>query len=303
MGARLRQMILGRQASTGRSVRQIFGHFDRRGCGYVNAGEIQDALTDLRFDVSPSEAKEFLRMIALDGGDRVSYGEFAVFVSDPYHAELQDEVCCQAAERLEALGQVSFHLDEAFRRKAIAQAQTAGSRYRLGMLSADEFLVGLENLGIRLSTSNAQRLIVRFDIHGDGYISAGRFVSMVECSIPWKRARAHLTRQDEADEEADAWLRTRHVQHMQRAVHTGDKLPVPGNPLRLSVEMVEMARYLGIRISSDSSLLWIASDALAAPLPDGWVAQKTSGGRSFYHNERTGQSRWDHPLDPHFRRL
>lgn len=57
MGARLRQMILGRQASTGRSVRQIFGHFDRRGCGYVNAGEIQDALTDLRFDVSPSEAK------------------------------------------------------------------------------------------------------------------------------------------------------------------------------------------------------------------------------------------------------
>lgn len=274
-------------------------------------------------------------MIALDGGDRVSYGEFAVFVSDPYHAELQDEVCCQAAERLEALGQVSFHLDEAFRRKAIAQAQTAspsggnsiypgpgraaivsdegnnltgnrgevsvqhlggvvpsdarGSRYRLGMLSADEFLVGLENLGIRLSTSNAQRLIVRFDIHGDGYISAGRFVSMVECSIPWKRARAHLTRQDEADEEADAWLRTRHVQHMQRAVHTGDKLPVPGNPLRLSVEMVEMARYLGIRISSDSSLLWIASDALAAPLPDGWVAQKTSGGRSFYHNERTGE--------------
>ncbi|CAN0542024.1 unnamed protein product, partial [Ectocarpus sp. 8 AP-2014] len=64
-----------------------------------------------------------------------------------------------------------------------------------------------------------------------------------------------------------------------------------------------MARYIGIRVSSDSSLLWIASDALAAPLPNGWVMHKSKEGRWFYHNDLTGQSRWDHPLDPHFRQL
>lgn len=54
---RLREMILGRQASAGRSLRQVFGHFDRRGCGYVNASEMRDALADLRLKLSPSEAQ------------------------------------------------------------------------------------------------------------------------------------------------------------------------------------------------------------------------------------------------------
>lgn len=54
---RLRQMILDRQASANRSIRQVFSHFDRRGCGYVNATEIRDALGDLRLDLTPNEAK------------------------------------------------------------------------------------------------------------------------------------------------------------------------------------------------------------------------------------------------------
>lgn len=61
MAVRLRQMILDRQASTNRSTRQVFGHFDRRGCGYVNAEEIRDALTDLRFDVTLSDTQVNLR--------------------------------------------------------------------------------------------------------------------------------------------------------------------------------------------------------------------------------------------------
>lgn len=265
-------------------------------------------------------------MIALDGGDRASYAEFVVFVSDPHHATLQTRVCRQAAERLEALGRRSFHLDVAFRPKTTAMAHTTvpfdgggpgpgpgrgtsssdgeypganrrghisaqhqgivqgtrGPRHRQGMVSAEEFLVGLEALELRLSTADAQRLIVRFDVHGDGYISAGRFVSMVESSDCWKRARVQLARQDEADEEADAWLRA------QRNVHRREGVSVPGKQ-QLSEEIVEMARYLGIRVSSDESLLWIASDALEAPVPDGWVVQKAHGGRFFYYNELTGK--------------
>lgn len=265
-------------------------------------------------------------MIALDGGDRASYAEFAVFVSDPDHATLQTTVCRQVAERLEALGRLSLHLDTAFRPETTTAHTTIpfdigapgprpgkanssndgeyatahrrghdstqhpgivhaarGPRHRQGMVSAEEFLTGLEALGLRLSKADAQRLIVRFDVHGDGHISAGRFVSMVESSNCWKRARAQLARQDEADEEADACLRA------QRNMHRREGVPVPGKQQPLGEEIVEMARYLGIRVSSDQSLLWIASDALEAPVPDGWVMQKAHGGRFFYHNELTGK--------------
>lgn len=54
---RLRSMILDRQASANRSIREIFGHFDRRRCGYVNVAEMRDALADLRLSLSPDEVK------------------------------------------------------------------------------------------------------------------------------------------------------------------------------------------------------------------------------------------------------
>lgn len=57
LAVRLREMILDRQASASRSMRQVFCHFDRRGCGYVNAAEMRDALVDLRLHTSPTEAK------------------------------------------------------------------------------------------------------------------------------------------------------------------------------------------------------------------------------------------------------
>lgn len=57
LAVRLREMILDRQASASRSMRQVFCHFDRRGCGYVNAAEMREALVDLRLHTSPTEAK------------------------------------------------------------------------------------------------------------------------------------------------------------------------------------------------------------------------------------------------------
>lgn len=268
-------------------------------------------------------------MIALDGGDRLSYAEFAVFVSDPRHNELQGHVCQQAAKQLEGLGRRSFNLDAAFHyptRPDTASLSAAGSGHkpataqqqarqeqhttttrheshrRAGdatagraaaeqqhdgggggggderqIISTLQFLAGLEALGLGLSTSDAQRLVVRFDVHGDGYPSAGRFVAMVESSRPWTRALARLAQQEEADEEADAYLRAQRMYGRCPGGHA------------LSAEIVEMARYVGIRVSSDSSLLWIAADALAAPLPEGWVMYKGQEGRWFYHNELTGE--------------
>lgn len=307
-------------------------------------------------------------MIALDGGDRLSYAEFVVFVTDPHHSELQAKVCRQAAEQLEALGRSSFSLDAAFRPAAARPSAVGGGTpspsYGVGGgtwpdatsteethhqqqpqvrglrgtttttavktndtgvsdqrqagavmavhqqhgavsggdpggdggggekqgVSAAQFLAGLRSLGLSLSVSDAHRLILRFDVHGDGHLSARRFVSMVESSCSWTRALTRLAHQEEADEEADACLRA-HKKYGEwpPPVQQGpwpDR--GPGQALVLNEDIVEMARYIGIRVSSDSSLLWIAADALAAPLPNGWAMHQGDGGRWFYHNEMTG---------------
>lgn len=165
------------------------------------------------------------------------------------------------------------------------RSSTTSSSKKQGV-SAEEFLAGLTRLGLRLSVPDAHRLILRFDVHGDGHLSARRFVSMVENSRPWTRSLERLAHQEEADEEADACLRA-HSTHGEwpPALKQGRG---QSQTLVLSMDIVEMARYIGIRVSSDSSLLWIAADALAAPLPNGWVIHKSKDGRGFYYNELTG---------------
>ncbi|CAM9471770.1 unnamed protein product [Scytosiphon promiscuus] len=354
--ARLRNMILDRQASANRSIREVFRHFDRRRCGYVNVAEMRDALVDLRIGLAPEEAKELHSIIALDGGDRLCFAEFVVFVTDPHHSELQEKVCRQAAEQLEALGRSSFSLDAAFRPAAVRMDEVGGGAASSSVgggtrpeatrteeqpqqqrqargpqgtttatrsndrvihltgqadaeglkhdVSAAQFLEGLRSLGLNLSVSDAHRLILRFDVHGDGHLSTRRFVSMVESSHPWTRALTRLAHQEEADEEADACLRAhKKLGEWPRPVAQRPGAHGHGQALVVNADIVEMARYIGIRVSSDSSLLWIAADALAAPLPNGWVMHQGEEGRWFYHNELTGQSRWDHPLDPHFRQI
>lgn len=71
----------------------------------------------------------------------------------------------------------------------------------------------------------------------------------------------------------------------------------------LSEEMIAMCEYLGIRVLSERYMLWIAADALKAPLPVNWIALKDANGRTFFYNHLTNQSKWEHPLDPHFRKL
>jgi hypothetical protein len=63
--------------------------------------------------------------------------------------------------------------------------------------------------------------------------------------------------------------------------------------------------WLGGKLPNDADLLWIARDALKAPLPPGWklYQQKDGRGDPFYFNRRTGESLWDHPSDRHFQAL
>jgi centrosomal protein CEP164 len=61
---------------------------------------------------------------------------------------------------------------------------------------------------------------------------------------------------------------------------------------------------LGIDPVNDKGYLWLAREALNAELPPGWVSGEGEGeyeGLLYYHNEDTGESTWDHPLDEIYR--
>ena len=84
-------------------------------------------------------------------------------------------------------------------------------------------------------------------------------------------------------------------------------------------DLTNMALYLGIEPSQEKQLLWIAEEALHAPLPQGWhmeqigVSLKTEakaaglGGKRrtqyFFHSDDPQATQWEHPLDEFYRSL
>jgi len=62
-------------------------------------------------------------------------------------------------------------------------------------------------------------------------------------------------------------------------------------------ELIAYARYLGIDPIIDGDLMWIADEALNAPLPSEWTEHHDSADRVFYYNVQTHASSWTHPLE------
>jgi len=62
-------------------------------------------------------------------------------------------------------------------------------------------------------------------------------------------------------------------------------------------ELIAYARYLGIDAITDGDLMWIAEEALNAPLPAEWTEHHDNAERVFYYNVHTHLSSWTHPLE------
>lgn len=68
-------------------------------------------------------------------------------------------------------------------------------------------------------------------------------------------------------------------------------------------ELVEYATWLGMDLANHKDLLWIAKDALTAPLPNDWKPCLTEEDEIYYFNFTTGRSIWDHPCDEYYRNI
>ena len=68
-------------------------------------------------------------------------------------------------------------------------------------------------------------------------------------------------------------------------------------------EIQEEAKFLGIA-PSDEKLLWIAKEALRAPLPRHWKPYQHKKTKAIvYYNSKTGVISENHPMDDYFRSL
>lgn len=66
-------------------------------------------------------------------------------------------------------------------------------------------------------------------------------------------------------------------------------------------ELIAYARYLGIDPVADHDLLWIAVEALEAPLPSDWTEHFDHSDRVFYYQASKRISSWTHPLEQVYR--
>lgn len=68
-------------------------------------------------------------------------------------------------------------------------------------------------------------------------------------------------------------------------------------------EIFVHGRRLGINPVFEPDLLWIAEQALGAPLPPHWLEHVTPAGDVYFANSLTRVTSWDHPLEDEFRAL
>lgn len=288
----MREMIIARY-KRGRSLREIFQHFDRSRKGYFDAGDFVRATSDLRIETTDKVASIAINQIAIDDYDKVSFGEFKVYVMDTDHKLLVISVQEQLAQLLELQGRKyqSWMIEKFWEEENQLTGRGAAARNN-GVVSAQAFITGIQKVGASLTSAEIGRLVDRFDVDGNGVISITRFIRMIQNSNAWHSTEKVLAYQDEATEEAII---------LRRAIADGSAAQL-GYP-DISEEIISMCEYLGIRVMTERSMIWIAVDALKAPLPVSWTAETDNTGRTYFHNIVTNQSKWEHPLDPHFRKL
>ncbi|EKX41766.1 hypothetical protein GUITHDRAFT_48426, partial [Guillardia theta CCMP2712] len=68
-------------------------------------------------------------------------------------------------------------------------------------------------------------------------------------------------------------------------------------------EVTAFAVYLGMDPEEDEEFLWIAVEAMIAPLPKNWSEHEARDGRVYFYNRRTDHTQWEHPMDEYHRSL
>ena len=252
---------------------------------------------------------ELLGKIAINNGENskvsVTFAEFAVFVDDVDHNGMFGRVCSHISKSRTSL----FHNNNNKKNNNPIHIVSEEGDYGLLLLQAfdgegvcgyDKFERGLQRLELDTIVGGGEsegsdfsdvvvRLIRRFDLFGDGFVSVNRFIRMVKLSRHWKKATAEIEHFVECSEEALAAMRRR--------------FSASSNANR-NTDFIYAAVKLGIRVCSDVDLLWIVEELLSSELPKGWtkfVSSKEQ--KTFYVSQNQNNHQLVHPNLRTFKRL
>lgn len=287
--------IIFQYTQYGSTLRDLFALIDKNGVRYFNPRDLMLAANkNFGLPFGPQTATALVKLMALDGNDRVSFSEFVVFVNDSQYEQLERKLQVEVAGQLEQQGrEYQYLLFSVLSHEGPGEGNEDDSSAApaSGLVSAASFGASLLKLGLQFDSSEIERIVTRFDTHGTGQCSVSRFMNMIQGCEQWKATLETLAYHEEAIEECQV-VRQRMRSNTRHAIKNS-----------FDEETLEMAEYLGIRILSEPHLLWIVEKAVRAPLPAGWSVHTDKDGRTFFYNSGAGITRWDHPLDPHFRQL
>ena len=77
----------------------------------------------------------------------------------------------------------------------------------------------------------------------------------------------------------------------------------PIHVYNMQEDVTEYAKFLGMDVDADAHLLWIAKEAMEAPLPEGWTQHEDKDGFVYFYNTGTQQSTYEHPMDEFYRKV
>mmetsp|Transcript_30816 Transcript_30816/g.56373 ORF Transcript_30816/g.56373 Transcript_30816/m.56373 type:complete len:461 (-) Transcript_30816:121-1503(-) len=110
---------------------------------------------------------------------------------------------------------------------------------------------------------------------------------------------------EHGSDDAASSFEKQSVAESQQGSQAGSQVQVldddDGNPPSPTAQEIEdYADFLGIDMKTESDLMWIAKEGVAAPVPHPWKACR-QGDEIFYFNFETKESIWDHPSDQKYR--
>eukprot|EP00736_Rhodelphis_marinus_P013542 Rmarinus@m.25059 len=137
--------------------------------------------------------------------------------------------------------------------------------------------------------------------------AARSIYSMTDLLMMHRQARRHMflkvERLRDIIEEADSHGETLTAEQTHR-IRSGLRVVLSSMLRAGGIEQAKSyALGLGLDPEEHRDLLWIADDAIDAPLPDGWVIDFTSSGAPAFVFTSTGKRMQRHPLDPLYRNL
>ncbi|XP_002738868.1 calmodulin-like [Saccoglossus kowalevskii] len=133
---------------------KIFVSFDKDGDGHIRKVELKSAMAKIGHNASEAELASLLAEADTDGDGAINHAEFLELMAKKLKEPTTDEELTRAFQVFDTNGD--------------------------GRISQEEMFLVMNNLGLKLSTAETEKLLRNHDVNKDGHIDYKEFVKMMK---------------------------------------------------------------------------------------------------------------------------